>query len=533
MSLSDVLIGLSYHLEESGRYGRVKKAVHNLLENPHSRVRPYFDIFMMMLVLTSVFLLLYSVKHHIGAWSDWFEDVVVSLFILEYLGRLWVHDCSHRIILDEYEKSELINEPFKLSRALWRVLASKWGYISSPMAIIDLLAILPSYRALRFLRLFLLFRLFKLFRYAHSIQQFGSILREKRLELLTLFSFLMFVLLVGSSAIYLFESEESGGQIGGFFEGIYWALVTLSTVGYGDITPHTLEGRLVTMVLIISGLGVLSFFTSIIVSAFQEKLGEVRDRRVAMMLEKKKNFTIICGFGRVGQVVAEYLARDKQAFVIIDFDSEAVERARRLGYLAVEGKAERIELLQSLGVGRSAAKVLCLTGDDVVNVFVTLSARQLDENIEIISRANHHQTLNKLVQAGANHAVEPFKIVGLIAGEYVGQPVAFEAIHGIVMGENDITLERVTIPPGSFLDGKTIGDLPLEEMRLILFGVVTSLERSSDHVRSHFDLKSQRFQFNPGADFVLLGNDMLLVFGHEYSVLRMRQRMKSRKHRVA
>ena len=529
MSISDSAIRIAYQLEASERYGRIKKAAYNLLENPHSRIRPYFDISMMVLVLTSVFLLLYSVKHHLGAWSDWFEDIVVVIFILEYLGRLWVHDCSHRIVLDEYEKSELINEPFSMSRAIWHVLKSKWSYASSPMAIVDLLAILPSYRALRFLRLFLLFRLFKLFRYAHSIQQFASILREKRLELFTLLSFLMFVLLVGSSAIYLFESAETGGDIDGFFEGIYWALVTLSTVGYGDITPHTLEGRLVTMVLIISGLGVLSFFTSIIVSAFQEKLGEVRDRRVATLLEKKKNFTIICGFGRVGQVVAEFLARDDQPFVVIDYDADAVDKARRLGYLAVEGKAEKIELLQTLGVGRSAAKVLCLTGDDVVNVFVTLSARQLDSNIEIISRANHHQTLNKLIQAGANHALEPFKIVGLIAGEYVGQPVAFEAIHGIVMGENDISLERIAIPPGSWIDGQTIGDLPLEDMRLILFGVITSLERDSDHVRSHFDLTSQRFQFNPGADFVLLGDDILLVFGHEYSVVRMRQRLKSKK----
>lgn len=281
------------------------------------------------------------------------------------------------------------------------------------------------------------------------------------------------------------------------------------------------------MVLIISGLGVLSFFTSIIVSAFQEKMGEVRDRRVASLLEKKKGYTVICGFGRVGQVVAEYLSRDKLPFVIIDSDGEAVELARRLGYLVVEGKSERIGLLQMLGVGRSAGKILCLTGDDVVNVYVTLSARQLDEKITIISRANQRQSVDKLLHAGANHAIEPFKIVGLIAGEYVGQPVAFEAIHGIVMGENDITLEAIRVPPDSWLDGKTIGETPLEEMRLILFGVTTPMNRSSNHVRNHFDLESQRFQFNPGADFVLLGNDILLVFGHKYSVSHMRQQLKS------
>jgi len=236
---------------------------------------------------------------------------------------------------------------------------------------------------------------------------------------------------------------------------------------------------------------------------------------------------VICGFGRVGQVVAEYLSRDKLPFVIIDSDVEVVELARRLGYLAVEGKSERISLLQMLGVGRSAGKILCLTGDDVVNVYVTLSARQLDEKITIISRANQRQSVGKLLHAGANHAIEPFRIVGLIAGEYVGQPVAFEAIHGIVMGENDITLEAIRVPPDSWLDGKSIGEARLEEMRLILFGVITSMDRSSNHVRKHFDLESRRFQFNPGADFVLLGNDMLLVFGHKYSVSHMRQQLRS------
>ncbi|RTZ80341.1 MAG: potassium channel protein, partial [Gammaproteobacteria bacterium] len=180
MSLSDRIVRLAYELEESPRYRRVKQAAYDLLENPHSPIRPYFDIFMMLLVLTSVFFLLYSVKHHLGQWAGTFENVVVTLFILEYLGRLWVYDSIHGHIIEEYEKAELINEPFRLRHALVEILRSKWAYVTTPMAIIDLLAILPSYRPLRILRLFLLFRLFKLFRYAQNIQEFGSVLKEKR-----------------------------------------------------------------------------------------------------------------------------------------------------------------------------------------------------------------------------------------------------------------------------------------------------------------------------------------------------------------
>ena len=527
MSFSDLLVNLSYQLEESSGYRRVKQAVYDLLENPDSKVRPYFDVFMMVVVLASVFFLLYSVKHPLGQWADTFENIVVTLFILEYLGRLWIYDSIHGHIIEEYEKSELINEPFRLSRVLWVVLKSKWSYMTTPLAIIDLLAILPSYRPLRILRIFLLFRLFKLFRYAHNIQEFASVLKEKRVEFFTLFTFLMFILLVGSSAIYLFESPRAGGEVDGFFEGIYWTLVTLSTVGYGDITPHTTEGRLVTMVLIVSGIGVISFFTSIVVSAFQEKLSEVHGRQVASALQKKQGYVVICGFGRVGQVVADYLSGDRQQFVVIDDSLEKVRLARKRGYLAVHGKAEELGILRRLGVGRNAGKVLCLTGDDVVNVYVTLTARQLDRKIEIISRANDHRTLKKLRLAGADHAVEPFRIAGLVATEYLGQPVAFEAIRGIVLGEKDISLETVRVSPGSWLDGKTIADVPADELHLILFGVLTSPERESVHVRSHYDLRSKRFQFNPSPDFVLLGDDLLVVFGHKYSLLRLRHRLKA------
>jgi len=122
MSITDYVIQTAYELEESKRYQRRKQAVYDLLENPHSRIRPYFDIFMMLLVISSVFILLFSVKHHLGAWAGWFENAVLVFFVLEYLGRLWVYDDVHKVVLEEYEKSELINEPYRLSkafRAVW------------------------------------------------------------------------------------------------------------------------------------------------------------------------------------------------------------------------------------------------------------------------------------------------------------------------------------------------------------------------------------------------------------------------------
>jgi voltage-gated potassium channel len=195
----------------------------------------------------------------------------------------------------------------------------------------------------------------------------------------------------------------------------------VSTVGYGDITPQTTPGRLITMVLIVAGVGVISFFTSIIVSAFAEKLSEVSAQRVLPDLERPPKHTILFGYGRVGQMVAERLARNKQRFVIIDPDEVHVRLPQHRGYLAVQDNAEDNELLESTNI-RQARRILCRTGEDMVNAYITLSARQLNPQIEIISRANHRDNEIKLHRAEASYTAAHFDAAGLMAAQYVANP---------------------------------------------------------------------------------------------------------------
>jgi voltage-gated potassium channel len=397
--------------------------------------------------------------------------------------------------------------------------------MTSPLAIIDLLAIIPSYRPLRFLRIFLLFRLFKLFRYTRSVNEFVKVLSEKRFELTTVGVFLAFVVLIGATIIYVFESGANR-QIDGVFDGIYWALVTLSTVGYGDITPQSPEGRLVTMALILTGIGVLSFTTSIIVSAFHEKMPEVRANRVYAEIEKRPGHTIVCGFGRVGRMVADQLAADREHFVVIDHDPGRITLAKRLGYLAIEGNAETTELLENTGIRDRARRILCLTGDDVSNVYITLTARYLNPEIEIVSRANREEAVRKLVQAGADHTVSPFKVVGLIAAEYIGQPVAFEAVYGMLTGEREIGLQTLTVREGSPLAGSALEDLDLRSSRLILFGVITGRPPETDADRLIYELGPSRFHFNPRRSFRLRDGDVLVVFGHRLSLVHFKKQVE-------
>lgn len=181
MLLSRALIQLSYTLEDSDRYRRTKVFFYDLLENPRARIRTYFDVFMILLVVSTVWLLIYEVRNDLGLFDDVFEGVAVTIFILEYLLRFWIFNDSHQIILKHYERAEFINERFRVWPALREIFLKKIEYVTSPLAIIDLLAIIPSYRPLRFLRIFLLFRLFKLFRYTRSISEFVKVLSEKRI----------------------------------------------------------------------------------------------------------------------------------------------------------------------------------------------------------------------------------------------------------------------------------------------------------------------------------------------------------------
>ncbi len=526
MSISNTIIQFCYQLDDSEPYNRIKHFFYDLIDNPRSRIRPYFDVGMITLVVSSVYLIIYEVRHDLGLFGELFEWFAVSVFLIEYLLRLWLYNSSHQIIIEQYEKAEFIGRPFSLWKALTAVFSAKWEYMTQPLAIIDLLAIIPSYRPLRFLRLFLLFRLFKLFRYVHSYNKFIQVLSEKRFEFYTISIFILFILFTSATAIFFFEAKEDGGEIVTFFDGLYWSLITLTTVGYGDITPQTTEGRVITMILVICGVAVMAFITSIIVTSFNEKMEELRENSVFAELEKKKTrHTILCGYGRMGSVVADYLKTEKKHFVIIENNPLNVARAKRAGYLVIEGSAENSDLLKSTGIKEHAEMILCLTGDDVVNVYITLTARYLNPDIEIISRANHKDSVRKLQQAGANHTVAPFKVVGLIAAEFIGQPVAFEAIHDILSGKNDISLETITVKKNSIIDGARIGSIDFLANKLELFGVITTTERKQKCVNEAFIFKLNHFYFNPSAEFMLQAGDIILVIGHQYSIIHLKDQL--------
>jgi voltage-gated potassium channel len=527
--LKRLIIYFAYTLKRSLRYRHTKQFFYDLLENQDSKIKSYFDMFMIILVMSSVFLLINEDYTPLTETTRWVEYIIVALFILEYLLRVWLCNDSHKIVLNYYEKTKYLNIPFQLRTALRLVLVEKLAYMRTPLAMIDLLAILSIYRPFQILRIFLIFRLLKLFRYFKQVKLFADVLASRRFELYTLFIFLGFLIFIGAISIYLLEHRDNEKQVRNLFDALYFTIVTVATVGFGDISPQTTGGRLVTIMMIFSGLGVLAFFTSIIVAALNEKIQEIRDQKTYSELNRYHNFVIICGFGRVGQHIATQLEKDKQPFVIIDSHEDRILKAKRRGYLAIHADASRNKVLTYAGINTKATAVLCTTGDDVINVYITLTSRHLNPDIRIISRANKQENVKKLYQAGANDVLQPFEIAGLVVAEYIGQPVAFEAILGIINEEKNFIMEALCVQEGSFVDGKRIAEINFEQRKLLLVGVISTHALHRDH-KNRYPIKDQHFYFNPVKYFELQANDLLVLLGKEVSIDYLREQIEESSH---
>jgi len=510
------LVKFAYFLEGSQRYAKIKRFFYNLLENDDYPYKKYFDVFMIFVILSSVTLLVMDVKHHVPKWLDDLDLYIVTVvFVVEYLLRLWVYSDVHHIIIEEYEESLFFGKSLHMGRLFWKIVKNKWEYISSPSSIIDLLAIFPSYRGLRVLRVFVLFRAFKMLRYAKSLTSFLEVLKNKKFELITLLTLSAFFIFIAGIMLYVFEGNNVNPNINNLFDAFYWALITISTVGYGDISPVTPEGRIVTMLIIFTGIGLISFVTSVIVSSFSERLTILREDRIVNTLAKQKNVTVICGFGLLGRLVAKELSKEGVDFVVIEQDEQMAESAYEMGYRVICADASKESVFEKLKVKTNISHVLCLTSDDIQNIFIAVNVKSLNPDIYVTARCSDEEIAQKMYFAKVDQVVMPEEIAGMMASVYVGEPVAFEALLSIIEQKEKIHIEEFEILPGSFAEGKTIADVDFENMRIILLGV---LRQDQD--------KEAEFIFNPDDEFVLQSRDNLVFIGYSTAISNFKRTMQ-------
>jgi len=500
--MKELLLSLALFLHRSARYKATKTFIKTLLFDTNNPYKRYFDLTIIFLVVSSVIILIYEVKNPVPLWLDNYDIYVVSfIFAVEYLLRLWVHNDISKMLIKEYNDAKFLGSEFCFYAVLKEGLLAKLKYMLTPSAIVDLLAILPAYRPLRILRVFILFRVFKLLRYTKSINQFVDVLVNKKFELLTLLLLLLFIVLTSGIAIYILEAGINK-NIDTLFDGIYWAIVTISTVGYGDISPVTSVGRAISILIIVSGIAMISFTTSVIVSAFSERLSELKEDRIIEQMNKSKSFMIICGYGQMTKMFFRQKRKNIEHYIIMDTDASRVKSAKKDGYIAIQENASSHKTLSRFDAKYCDITMLCLTSSDVENIYITLNAKSISRNIKVIARVNDPETIDKFKYAGANELLLPSLVANTMIYTAITQPTMYKAIHAILTGKSIANIDEIHVHTSHTMLGKEVKELAFTSNKLLFLGI----ERNG------------KFIFNPSQDMRIEAFDVLLIMGRKISL---------------
>jgi voltage-gated potassium channel len=318
----------------------------------------------------------------------------------------------------------------------------------------------------------------------------------------------------------------AGYMIAGWtlLDAIYMVVITVFGVGYGEAQPLQHPGlKVFTMGVIIAGCSSGIY----VVGGFVQMLAEgeinraLGTRRMSRGIEKLSGHALICGYGRVGQMLAHDLAVAEQPLVVIDTNEGRVQEAQNAGFLAVRGSASEERTLVEAGIDRARVLATVLP-DDSANVFITLTARELNPTIEIIARAEYPSTEKKLLRSGANRVVMP----AFIGATKIAHMITCPRAEGLLLEDAGKTrlaeelkqlgleMSEIEIKPGSALVGQTVGDVEVAGCG----GLVIVAIKKADGTLMR----------DPRPDLRLGGGDVFMLLGHSSALPQISRRATSR-----
>lgn len=299
------------------------------------------------------------------------------------------------------------------------------------------------------------------------------------------------VILLGTVG-YMFTEEWS------FMDAFYMTIITISTTGFREVRPLSTSGMILTVWLIITGVLAIAYTGGRGVQLLVESQ-ILRRRRMSKKLESVSEHYIICGFGRMGRQIAEHLEENKLEFVVIENEPHNVSTLVELGYLFVDADATDDDALIKAGIERAKGLVAVLS-TDAENVFTTLSARELNKNLFIVSRAIDEGTEGKLKKAGANRVVKPYELGGNRMVQLLLRPGVTDFIEGVAKRRKvHISLEEIEVRKGSQLVGMTLAESPIRsELNIIIIAI---------------DKSGDKFVYNPQSSAKIEAGDKLIAIG--------------------
>ena len=230
-----------------------------------------------------------------------------------------------------------------------------------------------------------------------------------------------------------------------WIDAVYMTVITVTTVGFGEVQPLDPQAKIFTVFLILTSVVNVGYAFKIITEYIisRNDISELKHKKMQKQIDSLSNHIIICGFGRNGKQAAKKLIMHKRSFVVIESNKELIEKHQNDTILFVWGNANEDEVLQLAGVDRAECLISALPSDSD-NVFVVLSARQMNTNIRIISRASNESSYSKLKLAGANNVILPDKIGGDHMASLVVVPDLLEFIDNLsIIGNGSINIEEI------------------------------------------------------------------------------------------
>jgi voltage-gated potassium channel len=246
------------------------------------------------------------------------------------------------------------------------------------------------------------------------------------------------------------------------FDALYMTVITITTVGYGEVRPLSTIGRTFAIVLILLGVGTVFYSLTLLAQIVLEEQfapARARRRRMRQQVKRMRDHVIVCGFGRVGRQVAAELKRAGVPVVIVDLNGEMVEHCAGAGYGCVIGDASEDCVLQEAGIAH-ARGLIATTNSDANNIYVTLAARALRPDLFIVARVDRDDAAAKLRKAGADRVISPYHLGGRRMASLVLRPAVVDFVETVLSSQSGpLQLEEVVLREGAALAGRSLADL--------------------------------------------------------------------------
>ncbi|WP_243366550.1 potassium channel family protein [Fundidesulfovibrio soli] len=295
------------------------------------------------------------------------------------------------------------------------------------------------------------------------------------------------------------------------FDSVYMMIITLSTVGYGEVHPLSKAGRVIASLVILTGVGTFFYLAGAIVQLVIEgHLQNIFGRRwMRRAIDKMQGHTIVCGYGRIGSIVAQEILAEGQDVVVVERTPALIEELQRKNIPYVAGDATKDEMLLAAGLKRAKALVSALS-EEAANVYVTLTARQINPDIFIVARSDAPDHSQRLTRAGANQVLFPHLYGGMRMAQSVLRPTVLGFMDLAMRGDiEDLQMEQLTIAPESPVAGK---DLISSQLRQRYNIIVIGIKKPDG-----------KLLFNPQPQSVLEAGDTLILVGNRHSLTAMQK----------